>query len=251
MKDSGVDLEFRDVWKQFGSAQPVLAGMDLKVMPETIHVIIGYSGAGKSVSLRHALGLLHPDRGEVLVKGQVINRLSEFQMREVRMNFGMLFQGAALFDSFDVYENVAFPIREHWRDMPEGEIDRRVKDLLALVELPGDEHKMPSELSGGMRKRVGLARAIALTPKILLFDEPTTGLDPVTSQIIDDLIVKTTRTLKASALIISHDVRAALRIGDYVSMIWQGKIIETAKPDELVKSRREPVQHFLRSAGVI
>jgi phospholipid/cholesterol/gamma-HCH transport system ATP-binding protein len=252
VKNASPDLEFRGVWKQFdNTAYPTLAGIDLHVMPESIHVIIGYSGAGKSVSLRHALGLLKPDSGDVLVKGRSITHASEFEMRDIRMNFGMLFQSAALFDSFNVYDNIAFPIREHERSWPEAKVAKRVRELLDSVDLKDVEERMPSELSGGMRKRVGLARAIALHPNILLFDEPTTGLDPVTSQIIDDLIVKTTRNLKASAMIISHDMRAAMRIADSISMIWQGKIIETAAPKDLVKSKHEAVRHFLQVSGVI
>jgi phospholipid/cholesterol/gamma-HCH transport system ATP-binding protein len=245
------DIELRGVWKTFPGHEPTLAGMDLKVAPGSIHVLMGYSGTGKSVTLKHVLGLLKPDEGDVLVKGRSVARADDVQLREIRRDFGMLFQNAALFDSYDVYENVAFPLREHRKDMGEDEIYSRVTDLLERVDLNNVLEKMPSDLSGGMRKRVGLARALALEPKILLFDEPTTGLDPVTSQLIDDLIVKSTRELKASALIISHDVLAALRIGDFVSMLWKGKIIETARPEELRKSGQEPVVHFLRSAGAV
>lgn len=258
------DIELREVWKTFARQEEAqegmeahdehgatLAGLNLRVDPGTIHVLMGYSGVGKSVTLKHILGLLKPDSGEVLVRGRSVADANDVELRDIRRDFGMLFQNAALFDSLNVYENVAFPLREHRRDMPEEAVRKRVLELLDRVELKNVLEKMPSDLSGGMRKRVGLARAIALEPKILLFDEPTTGLDPVTSQVIDNLIVKTTRDLSASSFIISHDVHAALRMGDYVSMIWKGKIIETGRPDDFLKTDKEPVLRFLRSAGAL
>lgn len=246
------EIEFRNVWKHFPKSKlPTLCGIDLNVASESLHVIMGHSGSGKSVTLKHLLGLLRPDEGKIILRGQDFDDLDDYQMREARRNFGMLFQNSALFDGLNVMDNVAFPIREHRRDLSEGEIAQRVESLLESVELKDVLHKMPSELSGGMKKRVGLARAIALEPKILLCDEPTTGLDPETSRVIDDLIVSTTRRLKASALIISHDVHASLRIADFVSMIWKGRIIETARPLDFVKSQNPVVQNFLKSAGVI
>jgi len=252
------DIEMRGVWKSFGDDPKgpgengaTLAGLDLVVQPKTIHVLMGSSGVGKSVTLKHILGLVKPDRGDVLVRGRSVATASDVELREIRRDFAMLFQNAALFDSLNVYENVAFPLREHRKEMSEDEIRARVGELLSRVELENVFEKMPSDLSGGMRKRVGLARALALEPRILLFDEPTTGLDPVTSQIIDDLIVKTTRDLGASSVVISHDVHAALRISDFVSMIWKGKIIETARPADFRRSSLEPVVHFLRSAGAV
>lgn len=245
------DVVFSNVWKTFpGSPEPTLAGLDIEVAPQTIHTLIGHSGSGKSVTIRHLLGLIAPDDGEILIKGKNITRISDYDLREVRENFGMLFQNSALFDSLSVFENIAFPLREHRRDWSEEKIEKRVMDLLGMVELPGAANKYPSEISGGMQKRVGLARAIALDPKILLFDEPTTGLDPTTAQVIDDLIVFTKKHLNASAFIISHDIHAALRISDFVSMLWKGKIIETASPKNFVKSEHEVVQKFLASAGI-
>ncbi len=251
MNDQDVALEFKQVWKKFSnSATPTLAGMSFQVRKGSIHVLLGHSGAGKSVTLKHFLGLIVPDEGHIFVKGQDIGKCGDVELTRLRKTFGMLFQNSALFDGLDVLENVAFPLREHRRQMREEEIVRRVEELLESVELRNIVQKMPSELSGGMRKRVGLARAIALGPEILLFDEPTTGLDPETARVIDDLIVSTTRRLKATSLIISHDIHASLRIADFVSMIWEGRIIETASPADFVKSRDPVVKQFLESAGV-
>ncbi len=252
MTDLSADIVFDKVTKIFPSSQsPTLDALEFKVMPGEIAVLIGFSGTGKSVTLKHVLGLMEPTSGRVLIKGQDVGAVDKAGLYELRKNFGVLFQGSALFDSLNVFENVAFPLREHRGDWPEEKIEGRVRELLKMVDLVGADLKMPSELSGGMQKRVGLARAIALEPKILLFDEPTTGLDPVTSQLIDELIVRTVRDLKASALIISHDIHAALRIADFVSMIWKGKIIERATPNELLKSSQEVVRRFLKSAGAI
>lgn len=245
-------IEFRDVWKEFpGSMTPTLAGLSFRCEKGTIHTLIGHSGSGKSVTLKHVLGLFPPTRGEILINGENIVGMSSEHLRRVRMKYGMLFQNSALFDSLTVAENIAFPLEEHRKEMKEIEVRRRVRELLEMVNLKGTEDKMPSQISGGMQKRVGLARAIALNPEILLFDEPTTGLDPVTAKVIDDLIVRTTHALGASALIISHDIHAALRISDFVSMIWKGKIVLTASPKEFVKSKDEVVSQFLGSAGVI
>ncbi len=244
-------VEFRKAFKHFpGSPRPVLDEMDLKIQAESIHVLIGYSGAGKSVTLKHILGLLRVDRGEVLINGVDISKLGTLDLRDFRKRYGMLFQSCALFDSLTVFDNIAFPLREHRKEMNESQIFERVNVLLEQVGLKEAIDKMPSELSGGMQKRVALARSIALDPQILLFDEPTTGLDPVTSQLIDDLIVSTTRRLKATSIIISHDIVAALRMADAVSMIGQGKILETDAPKELLISQNEMVSKFLRSAGV-
>lgn len=246
------EIEFENVWKQFPNSEtPTLAGMNLKVEPGSFHVLMGHSGSGKSVTLKHLLGLLQPDQGKITVRGQDLGTLDSYKMRELRRNFGMLFQSSALFDGLNVLENIAFPLREHRPEMSESDIVQRVESLLDSVELHDCLHKMPSELSGGMRKRVGLARSIALDPQILLCDEPTTGLDPGTAKVIDDLLVSTTRRLKASSLIISHDVHASLRIADFVSMIWKGAILETARPKDFMKSENPVIREFLTSAGVI
>ncbi|MEO5667842.1 MAG: ATP-binding cassette domain-containing protein [Bdellovibrionota bacterium] len=251
MANEEIEIEFKDIWKKFPSSKtPTLAGMSFQVKKGTIHVLLGHSGAGKSVTLKHLLGLVAPDKGEVIVKGQDIGKYGDVELTKFRRNYGMLFQNSALFDGLNVMDNVAFPLREHNKSLSEADVVHRVEELLASVDLKDVIDKMPSELSGGMRKRVGLARAIALGPQILLFDEPTTGLDPETSRVIDDLIVSTTRRLKATSLIISHDINASLRIADFVSMIWEGKIIETASPADFVKSKDPVVSQFLKSAGV-
>jgi phospholipid/cholesterol/gamma-HCH transport system ATP-binding protein len=247
------EIELKGVWKQFKGADfPTLGGVDFKIRKGHIHSLLGYSGVGKSVTIKVILGLLQADRGEVLVRGNEISNYKDTELFEMRKQFGMVFQNAALFDSLNVFENVAFPIREHRKDMSEQQITDRVKDLLGMVNLDFERtrKKLPSELSGGMRKRVGIARAIALKPGIMLFDEPTTGLDPVTSQVIDDLILSSTRALGASALVISHNVHAALRISDFVSMIAEGKIIESAPPAIFVRSTNETVMAFLKAAGI-
>jgi phospholipid/cholesterol/gamma-HCH transport system ATP-binding protein len=245
-------IEFQKVSKIFQKENgPVLDNMSLKIMPRQIHVLIGFSGTGKSVTIRHALGLMKPDSGKVFVKGEDLEVLSDFAKRDLRKNFGMLFQSVALFDSLSVYENVAFPFREHRKDMKEAQIREKVEELLDKVELKDYVKKMPEELSGGMKKRVGIARAMALNPQILVCDEPTTGLDPVTTLLIDNLIAKTTRDLNASAFLVSHDIHAAMRIADVVSMIYQGRIIESGTPSEFKRSKHEVVVNFLESAGVI
>ena len=245
-------IEFIDVWKTFPGAEfPTLAGVSLVVPKGCIQVVVGFSGTGKSVTLKHLLGLLSPDKGTIKVFGETLIPSDAVKMRDIRKKYGMLFQGSALFDSLDVFENIAFPMREHRPEMTEDQIEARVRELLREVNLEHAIHRMPSQLSGGMQKRVGLARAIALDPEILLFDEPTTGLDPVTSKVIDDLIVATTRRLKATAFIISHDIHAALRIADNIGMIWKGEMVEVGRPQEFRKSQHPEVKSFLTSAGVI
>jgi phospholipid/cholesterol/gamma-HCH transport system ATP-binding protein len=245
------DVYLKNVVKHFpGAPTPTLDGIDFKIKPSKIHTLLGLSGGGKSVTLKIILGLLKCDSGEVWVKGQEYSKLKNHGLHELRKNFGMLFQSSALFDSLSVFENVAFPLREHRPDWSEDRIEKRVTELLEQVELEKAVKKMPADLSGGMKKRVGLARAIALEPKVLLFDEPTTGLDPLTSEKIDDLILTTTRRLNASALVISHNIHAALRISDFVSMISGGKIIEKGEPEEFRKSRNPTVANFLKSAGI-
>lgn len=233
-----------DLHKSFAGL-PVLKGLNLDIERGGITFIIGQSGGGKSVLLKHIIGLLKPERGQVLLDNLDITRLSETSLNRLRHRFGMLFQDAALFDSMSVGENVAFPLYEHSR-LKEKEIWQLVREKLALVGLEGVEDLMPSEISGGMRKRVGLARAMILEPEILLFDEPTTGLDPILAQAVDELIVETQRRLGVTSLVISHDIPATLRIADRVAMIYDGKIIASGTPEEIRALDDPVVEQFLR-----
>ncbi|OEU76126.1 MAG: ABC transporter ATP-binding protein [Desulfuromonadales bacterium C00003093] len=232
------------VCKSF-NGQKVLDNLDLEIEPEKITVIIGRSGGGKSVLLKHIIGLIRPDSGQVFVDGIDIASLSEKELNETRKKFGMLFQDAALFDSMTVGENVAFPLKEHTR-LSKKEIDGIVNEKLLQVGLKNVTHKMPSQLSGGMRKRVGLARAIALDPKIILFDEPTTGLDPIMCESIDNLIINTQRITRATFVIISHDIESTFKIAHKVAMIYNGKIIEIGTPDEVRSSNNPVVNQFVK-----
>ena len=237
-------IELVSLYKSF-NGQTVLDGLDLRIEAGQITVIIGQSGGGKSVLLKHMIALIKPDQGKVLVEGVDITRLNDKQLNNIRKNFGMLFQAAALFDSMTVGENVAFPLREHTR-LKQHETDEIVKHKLRQVGLKGVAHKMPSELSGGMQKRVGLARALALDPKIILFDEPTTGLDPVTADAIDRLIVDTQKHTNATCIVISHDIESTFKIADTVAMLYHGKIIEIGKPEDIKSSKNLALQQFIQ-----
>lgn len=236
-------IQLVDLHKAFGP-QKVLDGVDLEIEAGKTTVIIGRSGGGKSVLLKHMIGLLKPDSGQVLIDGTDIVRLNDRQLNEVRKKFGMLFQEAALFDSMNVLDNVAFPLREHTR-MSEPEIRATVADRLRAVGLSGVEAKMPSELSGGMRKRVGLARAIAMRPQIVLFDEPTTGLDPVMTEAINRLIIDTQRAFNFTCVVISHDIQSIFTVGHRIAMLYEGKIIANGTPEELKASRNPVITQFL------
>jgi len=237
-------IELINVHKAF-DGQKVLDGLDLRIKTGQITVVIGQSGGGKSVLLKHMIGLIRPDQGEALVEGVDIGRLNDRQLNDVRKNFGMLFQAAALFDSMNVGENVAFPLREHTR-LKSDEIEEIVERKLQQVGLKGVSHKMPSELSGGMQKRVGLARALALDPKIILFDEPTTGLDPITADAIDRLIVDTQRHTNATCVVISHDIESTFKIADTVAMLYRGKIVEVGEPETVRSSANPVLQQFIQ-----
>jgi phospholipid/cholesterol/gamma-HCH transport system ATP-binding protein len=231
------------VSKSFGD-QKVLDELDLIIEPKTITFIIGQSGSGKSVLLKHIIGLVKPDSGRILIGDQEISKLRSAQLNEMRKNFGMLFQEAALFDSMTVGENVAFPLKEHTR-LPNSKIEKIIRAKLHQVGLQKVTHKMPSELSGGMRKRVGLARAIALDPKIILFDEPTTGLDPIMCDAIDTLIVQTQRQTGATCIVISHDIESTFKIAHRVAMLYMGKIIEYGTPAEIKRSQNPVIRQFI------
>ena len=236
-------IKLVEIHKSFGR-QKVLDGLNLDIEDGKTTVIIGGSGGGKSVLLKHIIGLLKPDSGKVIVDGVDIASLNDRDLNEIRKKFGMLFQEAALFDSMNVMENVAFPLREHTRKK-ESEIREIVAQRLKAVGLPGVESKMPSELSGGMRKRVGLARAIAMHPQIVLFDEPTTGLDPVMTEAINELIVETQRNFNLTCVVISHDVQSIFTVGHKIAMLYKGKIIEYGTSEEIRESSNPVLRQFL------
>ena len=240
-------IEMKEVYKSFGS-QIVLSGVNLIVNRGETLSIIGNSGCGKSVLIKHLIGLLQPDSGTIIVEGQDINKISDNELTEVRKKFAMVFQGAALFDSLNVYENVSFGLRRIKKDMPEDRIKIKVAEVLDMVGMPNIEKKMPSELSGGMKKRVGLARAIAMDPEILLYDEPTTGLDPIMSRIIDDLIIKMQNLLNVTSIVITHDMTSVFRMADRVVMLHNGKIIEGGAPKRLHEIEEPHLKFFFMSS---
>jgi len=240
-------IEIINLCKSFDGHQ-VLDNVNLTIKTGETTVIIGRSGCGKSVMLKHIIGLLKADSGQVLVDGKDVGRMDEKELKELRMKFGMLFQGAALFDSLNVMENVAFGMIEHMHSS-QTEIKKRVKEALELVGLKGIENKKPAELSGGMRKRVGLARAICIRPQIILYDEPTTGVDPIMGDSINDLIVELHNKLKITSIAVTHDMTSAYKIGDRMAMLYNGKIIATGTPDE-IKSTKDPIVHqFITGAS--
>ncbi len=228
--------------------QPVLRGVDLTIPAGKLTTIIGGSGEGKSVLLKHVIGLMQPDRGEVWVDGIEISRLKGKALNDVRKKFAMLFQGAALFDSLTVFENVAFPLREKLR-LAEAEVVRRVEEKLEQVGLSGMGHKFPAELSGGMKKRVGLARALVMEPEIILFDEPTTGLDPLMANTIHDLIVAMHRTFGFTAVMVSHEIPEIFSISDWVAMLKDGKIVAMAPSADFQKTTDPAIREFISVGG--
>jgi len=232
-----------DVWKSFAGKE-VLRGIDLEVTTGESLVIVGGSGAGKSVLLKHLIGLIQPDRGHIVVDGEDLTCAEPAVCLAMRRKFGMSFQEGALFDSMSVFENVAFALRRHTR-MREEEIAARVHECLAMVHLEGVDAKMPGQLSGGMRRRVGFARAIALQPEILLFDEPNTGLDPITSAAIDRVIVDLRDRLPVTMVTITHDMASAFRIADRVAMLREGRILAVAPPEQFRALPDEYIQKFL------
>jgi len=240
-------IDIQDVVRHFDS-QLVLDNLSLRVRESETLVIIGCSGCGKSVLLKHMIGLLRPEHGRILVNGTDIVPLAENHLLDIRAQFGMVFQNAALFDSMTVWENVAFSLTEHHK-MPRQDIDERVKFCLDLVGLRAAEHKNPSQLSGGMRKRVGVARAIAHAPKIMLYDEPTTGLDPVTADTINDLIIRARQKMAVTTVAVTHDLHSAYKIGDRIAVMLNGKITTIATPAELWKSDNAMVKQFIDSSG--
>lgn len=236
-------IEIRGLSRSFGSKR-VLDGLDLDVRSGETVVVLGPSGTGKSVLLKHILGLMMPDAGSIRVDGEEIVGRRESELYEVRQKFGMLFQGAALFDSMTVGENVALPLREH-SDLGDAEIRERVLDHLELVGLKGVEDMKPSSLSGGMRKRVGLARAIVMDPEFILYDEPTTGLDPIMSDVIDRLIRSVQKRLGVTSVVVTHDLKSAFTVADRLAMLLGGRIVWEGTPDEMRASADPTVRQFM------
>jgi len=240
-------IEIIDVHKTFGGNK-VLKGVNLTIETGETMVIIGRSGCGKSVLLKHIIGLMKPDSGRVVVNGQDLTNMDGKQLNEMRLGFGMLFQGAALFDSLSVWENVGFDLIEH-TDLDKDVINSKVRNCLSLVGLKGIERLMPSELSGGMRKRVGLARAICMDPHIVLYDEPTTGVDPIMGDAVNDLIRDLHDKLKITSIAVTHDMISAYKIADRVAMLYEGEIIEISTPDEIKNTKNPIVKQFITGAA--
>ena len=246
-----VHIKIRGLHKSFGENKEykVLTGVDIDIYRGKINIVIGGSGCGKSILLKLIVAIIEPDEGNISVDGFDVVGKSDFELQEVRRKFGMLFQYSALFDSMSVLDNIAFPMREHTK-LSEKEIRDKVFDQLKHLKLEAAIDKFPAELSGGMRKRVGLARAMALHPKIMIFDEPTTGLDPVLTKEIDELILETVRRENVTGLMISHDMASTFRIGDYVSMLYEGKIVASGTPQEMTDSKHPIMQQYIELSGV-
>lgn len=237
-------IEVNDIYKSFGENQ-VLRGLSLDINPGETLAVIGRSGCGKSVLLKHIIGLLRPDRGTVTVEGYDINRIKEKDLYELRKKFGYLFQGAALFDSMTVGDNISLPLIESDIKFTSTEIDKRVAEKLELVGLPGIEALKPAELSGGMRKRVGLARALITDPEYILYDEPTTGLDPIMSESIDNLVKDLSEKLKVTSIVVTHDMISVNIVAKRVALAHEGKIYFTGTPQELASSDDDIIKDFI------
>jgi phospholipid/cholesterol/gamma-HCH transport system ATP-binding protein len=238
-------IHIADLHKSFGTSQ-VLTGINLDIEEGSTCVILGGSGSGKTVLMKHMIGLLKPDSGEVVVDGEDIVPFGPEELSRVRRKFGMVFQAAALFDSMTVYENVSFPLKEH-RHVSEAESREIVRTKLGIVGLKGVEDKYPADLSGGMRKRVGLARAIVLDPKIVLYDEPTTGLDPITTDYVDEMILDAKAQLGVTSVVISHDIASAFKVADKIAFLYQGLIVEQGPGPQLRSSQHPAVKVFLQT----
>jgi phospholipid/cholesterol/gamma-HCH transport system ATP-binding protein len=236
-------IEFRQVYKSFNH-MPILAGIDFTIEPGETVTLIGGSGIGKSVTLKLIVGLLKPEAGQILIEGEDIVPLAEDQLIRIRKKIGMVFQGSALFDSLSVAENIAYPLREHTA-MSEREIRERITETLYMVGLEGVEDKDPADLSGGMRKRVALARAIALTPRIILYDEPTTGLDPINTEKINELIVDMNRKLAVTSVVVTHDMRSAFKVSNRIGLLDKGKIVIVGTPLEIQRADLPLVRQFI------
>jgi phospholipid/cholesterol/gamma-HCH transport system ATP-binding protein len=247
-KERGEHIRVENLAKSFGNVK-VLVDVDVSIRRGDVVVIIGGSGAGKTTLLKILIGLDRPTSGSIFVDGVDITKLPARELTKVRRKFGMVFQYSALLDSMDVLDNVAFPLREHTK-LREREIRERVREKLGVLGLEGIESRYPSELSGGMRKRVGLARALMLEPEAILYDEPTSGLDPITARMVDDLIVETRQRFGVTSIVISHDMAGALRIADQIVLLAKGKVVASGAPRELVGGDNELLAEFLDSSGI-
>lgn len=237
-------IEIVDLHKSFGS-NDVLRGINLTIEEGETNAIIGKSGSGKSVLLKHIVGLIFPDKGYVKVGGEIINNSDSKKLYNIRRKFGFLFQGAALFDSMTVGENIALPIIENENNFTLSELNKKISRMLDLVDLPNTENLKPAELSGGMKKRVGLARALITEPEYILYDEPTTGLDPIMSDSIDDLIKHLADQLNVTSIVVTHDMYSVKNVADEIVMVHEGKIYFEGTPEELIKSDDLVIKDFI------
>ncbi len=237
-------IEIVDIWKSF-SRKKILCGVNLSISDGEIMVIIGGSGAGKTVLLKHIIGLLKPDRGQIFINSISLSTAATSHLEKIRKQFGMVFQSSALLNSLTVWENVALPLIEH-TNMSTEEIGKLVSEKLNLVQLHGIEREMPANLSGGMKKRIAVARAIIRNPAIILYDEPTSGLDPVTGHSIENLIVDLKRNLNVTSVIVTHDIEGACRMADRIAMLLHGEIVEVGTPSETRKSSNPAIRQFLQ-----
>jgi phospholipid/cholesterol/gamma-HCH transport system ATP-binding protein len=245
----GDHLFVDDVKKSFGATK-VLHGITMHLRRTETAVIIGGSGAGKTTLLRLLIGLEKPTSGHIWVDGEDMGALDDYQMNRMRQRFGMVFQYAALLDSLTIFDNVAFPLREHRKHMSKKDVRDKVVRMLNMLGLENKEERMPSELSGGQRKRVGLARALMLEPEILIYDEPTSGLDPLTSRMVDDLIEETRSRFRVTSVVISHDMASTFRIAHQAFLVIQGRVVASGTPDELASGDNEEARGFIAAAGV-
>ncbi len=245
--DQQYAVVLEDLKKSFDGKEFVLKGIDLKIPKGSLTSIIGFSGTGKSVMLKHILGLYRPTSGVVKILGKDLRSLDDDQLTIFRCNFGVLFQSAALFDDLTVFENICFPLVEHRRHLSKAEIEKIAMDKLRMVGLdPKHNHKLPSQISGGMQKRTGLARALALDPEILIYDEPTTGLDPILKEMVDNLILETHQARQGTtSIMVSHDLHAAFRIADFIVMLDAGKVLLSGTAEDFYKSELEFVRKFV------
>jgi len=247
MSENNNIIELKNISKSFGK-KIILDNMNYKIVKGKTTILMGLSGTGKSVTLKIILGLIKEDSGEVFYKNNNISNLSKNERKNILKDFGMVFQNGALFDSLTMFENVAFPLRNE-KKYSEKEIEEKVLNILDLVGLQGGENKLPAELSGGMIKRVGLARALVYNPEVMLYDEPTTGLDPVMSDVIENLIENMQEKYSHTNIIISHSVKSSFRLGDYIAFLYKGKILEYGTPEEISKSTNPILQQFLKGSS--